>query len=74
MKNVPEYVKYTGYGEAGLKHGDVVRVLSVGSSGDGGDCLYVETPKQNSNFSGDCAKNPQALIGKNFTYMKNTNQ
>lgn len=66
MKNVPEYVRYVGDGEAGLKYGDVVKVLCgakfISSR------LYVETPKDGG-YCGDAADNPASLKGKKFTYI-----
>lgn len=67
MKNVPEYVRYIGDGEDGLKYGDVVRVL-CGSKFNSN--LYVEAPKESIYF-GDVADNPASLKGKKFTYINN---
>lgn len=66
MKNLPEYVRYIGDGEAGLKYGDVVKVLCADKFGS--DRLYVETPKDGI-YCGDAAQNPASLKGKKFTYV-----
>lgn len=70
MKNVPEYVRYIGDGEAGLKYGDVIKVLCVNKFGS--DSLYVETP-QKGGYCGDAADNPASLKGKKFTYVNSMN-
>lgn len=63
-----KFVKYIGNGEAGLKNGDVVKVLS-NSRCEG--YIYVESPKKDR-YVGNDATNPSALEGKNFTYLNNS--
>ena len=71
MMSIPEFVRYIGLEDSsiGLKHGDIVKVLSAG---DYKGYLYVEVPIYNSYYSGDCALDREALEGKNFTYFSDS--
>lgn len=67
--DMPKFVKYiaTGDGDgAGIKYGDVLRVLTCGRLNP--TFLYVETPIQ-SKYCGNSAMNENKLKGKNFTYL-----
>lgn len=63
----PEYVKYIGEGEGGLKHGDIVKVLDAVEFGSI-DGIYVQSLFQ-GNCTGAFATHRGNLAGHKFTYL-----
>ena len=67
--DMPKFVKYNHIGDgdgAGIKYGDVLKVLTCGRFHP--TYLYVETPIQ-SRYCGSSAMNENKLKGKKFTYL-----